>query len=142
MPKGPSLILSVLHLSVPLCNCQSNFMNITNPKYILQVKFNILFFQICIVKKDLLKQWFPTFWVLSPGILFYKQFWSHVASKLSEICHFVNFSGPAWTFFLSRWLGTSVLKNRSFARQKICLNLSQLKKASLQGPKTNQENCL
>ena len=64
-----------------------------------------------------LGQWFPTFWVLSPGILFYKQFWSHVASKLSEIYHFVNFSGPAWTFFKSRyrdrsqWLGTSGLKH-------------------------------
>ena len=34
-----------------------------------------------------LTQWFPTFWVLSPSILFCKQFWSHVASKLSEIYH-------------------------------------------------------
>ena len=64
---------------------------------------------------DHLNQWFPTFWVLSPGILFYKQFWSHAASQLSEIYHFGNFSGPAWTFFKyryrSRWLGTSDLKN-------------------------------
>ena len=62
-----------------------------------------------------LTQRFPTFWVLSPSILFYKQFWSHVTSKLSEKYHFGNFSGPAWTFFKfwywdrSRWLGTSVL---------------------------------
>ena len=62
-----------------------------------------------------LTQWFPTFWVLSPGILFYKQCWSHVASKLREICYFGNFSGPTWTFFKSRYwdqsrlLGTSAL---------------------------------
>ena len=62
-----------------------------------------------------IEQRFPTFWVLSPGILFYEQFWSHVASKLSEIYHFGNFSGPTWTFFKSRyrdrsrWLGTSGL---------------------------------
>ena len=60
-----------------------------------------------------LNQWFPTFWVLSPGILFYKQFWSHVAPKLSEIYHFGNFFGPAWTFFKPRWLGTSVLNHHS-----------------------------
>ena len=64
---------------------------------------------INLYKSHLLHQRFPTFWVSSPGILFYKQCWSHVASKLSEIYHFGNFSGPTWTSFKSRWLGTSVL---------------------------------
>ena len=73
-----------------------------------------------------LHQWFPTFWVLSPGILFYEQFWSHVASKLSEIYHFGNFSGPAWTFFKSRyrdrsrWLGTSALHHTNLC---YCINI-------------------
>ena len=70
--------------------------------------------QYCRLKNTVV-QWFPTFWFLSPGILFHKQCWSHVASQLSEIYHCGNFSGPTWTFFKSRyrdrsqWLGTSAL---------------------------------
>ena len=29
-----------------------------------------------------LGQWFPTFWVLSPCVMFYEHFWSHVTYKL------------------------------------------------------------
>ena len=29
-----------------------------------------------------LRQWFPTFWVLSPGVMFCVYFWSRVTSKL------------------------------------------------------------
>ena len=72
---------------------------------------------MCRSKAGGLEEWFPTFWVPSPGILFYEQCWSHVASKLSEVYHFGNFSGPTWTFFKSRyryrsrWLGTSGLED-------------------------------
>ena len=71
-----------------------------------------------------LNQWFPTFWVQSPGILFNKQIWSHVATKLSEIYHFGNFSGPTCTFFKSwygdrsGWLGTSVLNDHLYNIQR------------------------
>ena len=32
-----------------------------------------------------LNQWWPTFWVLSPGVVVYLHFWSHVPPKLSQI---------------------------------------------------------
>ena len=75
------------------------------------------------VKGYCIEQWFPTFWVLSPGILFNKQCWSHVASKLSEI--------PPWQLFWSHLdhlqvpvLGPVPVFGNLWHRALLCLNQS------------------